>query len=218
MALGGWWNEHVVPRVVRCGCGAGPIMDIRREVVPLARGAVFELGCGGGLNQQLYDPALVTSFAGIDPSAKLLEFAREAAREKGWPADWHTDWHAAIGAGVGEDIPFADASFDTVVSTFTLCSVTGHERTLAELHRILRPGGRLLYAEHGLSPDAGVARWQRRIEPVWMRLFGNCHLTRPVSTGIAAAGFDTRVIAARYMHPGPRFAGWMEWGVATKPG
>jgi SAM-dependent methyltransferase len=210
MALGGWWDEHVVPRVVRCGCGAGPIMEIRREVVPLARGAVFELGCGGGLNQPLYDPALVTSFAGIDPSAKLLDYAQAEARAKGWDAQ--------IGAGVGEDICFPDASFDTVVSTFTLCSVDGHGRTLAELHRILRPGGRLLYAEHGLAPDAGVARWQRRIEPAWKHLFGNCHLTRPVSAGIAAAGFATEVFAARYMHPGPRFAGWMEWGVATKPG
>jgi SAM-dependent methyltransferase len=89
---------------------------------------------------------------------------------------------------------------------------------LAELHRILRPGGRLLYAEHGLAPDVGVARWQRRIEPVWKHLFGNCHLTRPVSAGIAAAGFATEVFAARYMQPGPRFAGWMEWGVATKSG
>lgn len=209
----GWWDKHVVPRVVRCGCGLAPLMEIRRAVVPLASGAVFELGCGGGHNQALYDPALVTSFAGIDPSAKLRAYAREAAEAKRWETAISPD----IRDGVGEDIPFDDASFDTVVCTFTLCSVQGHGQVLAELRRILRPGGRLLYAEHGLSPDAGMARWQRRVEPVWTRIFGNCHLSRPVSAAIADAGFATDVFAARYMNDAPSLAGWMEWGVATKP-
>lgn len=208
MTFGQWWDQTVVPRIVRCGCGSKPIMDIRRQLVPQARGAVFELGCGGGLNQQFYDVSRVGSFASLDPSGKLLDYARGEAAKKGWQAD--------IRQGFGEAIPFADASFDTVVSTFTLCSVNEHAQTLAELRRILKPGGTLLYAEHGLAPDAGVARWQARVEPVWRRVFGNCHLTRPITAAIGLAGFAARPMAQQYMQPGPRFAGWMEWGMAEK--
>jgi len=113
MGLAQWWDAHMVPRIVRCGCGLKPIAALRGEVVPRARGRVFELGCGGGLNQPFYDAAQVTSFSGLDPSAKLLDFARDEARTKGWAAD--------IRSGVGEELPFESYSFDTVVSTFTLC-------------------------------------------------------------------------------------------------
>ena len=135
MGLARWWDETVVPRIIRCGCAQAPIMEIRKDVVPLASGRVLELGCGGGINQQLYDPARIEDFAGLDPSGKGLDYARAAAEEKGWSAD--------IRQGVAEDIPFADESFDTVVCTFTLCSVHDHGRSLSELRRVLRPGGKL---------------------------------------------------------------------------
>lgn len=210
MGFARWWDETVVPRIIRCGCAQPPVMDIRREVVPLAAGRVFELGCGGGINQQLLGPARIESYAGLDPSAKGLEYARAAAAEKGWQAD--------IRQGFGEDIPFGDESFDTVVCTFTLCSVHDHGRTLSELRRVLRQGGTLLFAEHGRAPDAKVARFQERIDPVWRKVFGNCHLSRPIASGIAAAGFTPEPAGARYMSVGPRFAGWMEWGRAVKAG
>lgn len=210
MGLAKWWDEHAVPRIVRLGCGSEHIMDLRRQVVPQAKGSVFELGCGGGLNQRLYDPAAVTSFAGLDPSGKLLDYARAEAEAKGWQAD--------IRQGFGEDIPFADASFDSVVCTFTLCSVNDQARVLSELRRVLRPGGLFLYAEHGRAPDPDVVRWQERIEPTWKRIMGNCHLTRPVTGAVEQAGFVASPIARQYMKPGPRWAGWMEWGTAVKAG
>lgn len=210
MGLGNWWDRHVVPRIIKLGCGTEQIMDLRRDVVPLAQGQVFELGCGGGINQPLYDPSRVTAFAGLDPSGKLLDYARAEAARKGWEAD--------IRQGFGEDIPFADASFDTVVCTFTLCSVNDQARVLGELRRVLKPGGLFLYAEHGHAPDAGVARWQQRIEPVWKQLMGNCHLTRPVTAAVERAGFAASPIARRYVDGAPRWAGWMEWGTAVKPG
>ncbi|KHK91173.1 class I SAM-dependent methyltransferase [Novosphingobium malaysiense] len=210
MGLARWWDETVVPRIIRCGCAQAPIMEIRQDVVPLASGRVLEMGCGGGINQQLYDPARIEHFAGLDPSGKGLDYARAAAEEKGWSAD--------IRQGVAEDIPFADESFDTVVCTFTLCSVNDHGRSLSELRRVLRPGGTLLFAEHGRSPEAKIARWQERIDPVWSKLFGNCHLSRPVTSAVAASGFSTEPSGARYMSVGPRFAGWMEWGRAVKTG
>ncbi|MCZ8321119.1 MAG: class I SAM-dependent methyltransferase [Novosphingobium sp.] len=210
MGLASWYDEHVVPRLIRCACSGPQIMKIRSQVVPQARGAVFELGCGGGINQQFYDPARITSYAGIDPSVKGLEFAREAAAAKGWAHE--------IKLGCGEDIPFADNSFDSVVCTYTLCSVDDPARTLSELHRVLRPGGVLLFAEHGAAPDPGVALWQRRVEPFWKRIAGGCHLTRPVGSAIQQGGFAVEPIGARFAPKMPRIAGWMEWGLATKVG
>lgn len=208
MGFGNWYEEHIVPRFIQCACSAPGIMKLREQVVPLASGAVFEIGCGGGINQQFYDRDKVTAFAGMDPSAKGLDYARAAAAEKGWNAD--------IRSGFGEAIPFDDASFDSVVCTFTLCSVGDQAQTLKELRRILKPGGRLLYAEHGRAPDAGVQKWQDRIEPLWKRLAGGCHLTRPVNRAVDSAGFAVHAMGERYTPKVPRWAGWMEWGEAVK--
>lgn len=210
MGFANWYDEHVVPRLIRCACSGPAIMKLREQVVPLASGAVFELGCGGGLNQRFYNPAQISSYAGVDPSAKGLEFARAEAERKGWSHD--------IRAGTGEAIPFADDSFDSVVCTFTLCSVQDPAQTLKEMRRVLKPGGQLLFAEHGAAPDAGVARWQERIEPVWKRIAGGCHLTRPVGASIDRSRFALEPLGARYAPKVPRFAGWMEWGVGVKAG
>ena len=208
MGLASWYDEHVVPRFIKCACSSPAIMKVRDKVVPLASGAVFELGCGGGINQQFYNSARVTSYAGMDPSAKGLEYARAAALAQGRSAD--------IRAGVGEAIPYGDAAFDCVVCTFTLCSVDDPGQTLREMRRVLKPGGRLLYAEHGRAPDHSVAKWQDRIEPVWKRLAGGCHLTRPVGSSIAAGAFAVNQLGARYAPKTPRWAGWIEWGEAVK--
>lgn len=210
MGFAQWYDEHIVPRFIQCACSSPAIMKMREKVVPLARGKVFEIGCGGGINQQFYDPAQVSSFSGMDPSLKGLDYAREAAARKGWQAD--------IRQGFGEAIPFDDASFDTVVCTFTLCSVCDQAQTVRELHRILKPGGRLLYAEHGRAPDPGVQKWQDRIEPVWKKLAGGCHLSRPVSSAVASGGFAMNVLGQRYAPKMPKFAGWLEWGEAVKTG
>lgn len=208
MGFSAWYDEKIVPRFIKCACSSPAIMKLREKVVPLASGKVFEIGCGGGINQQLYDPAKISSYAGLDPSEKGLEFARTEAKRRGFQAD--------IRQGFGEHIPFADGSFDTVVCTFTLCSVESQDRTLAELRRVLKPGGRLLYAEHGGAPDAGVRKWQGRIEPVWKRLAGGCHLTRPVTSAISASGFEAHEAGERYAPKIPRWVGWMEWGEAIK--
>ncbi|NLR70197.1 class I SAM-dependent methyltransferase [Novosphingobium sp. ERN07] len=208
MGLKSFWEAQVVPRMIKCACASPAIMDLRAGVVPLAQGRVFEIGCGGGLNQQFYDTARVAGFAGIDPSGKLLDYARDAAAQKGWQAD--------IREGVGEDIPFESESFDTAVCTYTLCSVHDPAKVLSELRRILKPGGILLFLEHGLSPDGKVARWQRRIEPLWKPLMGGCHLSRPVTAPVQQAGFDVSQTGQTYMPGMPKWAAWMEWGAAMK--
>lgn len=203
---GGWWDRHVVPRLIRNCCGQPQVMKARSHVVPLAHGDVFELGCGGGINLPFYDIGKVRSFAGIDPTPALLEDSIRLTAEAGMSAD--------IRAGVGEDIPFASDSFDTVVTTFTLCSVSEPDRVLSEIRRILRPDGVALFLEHGRAPDPAVQVWQRRIEPLWKRIGGGCHLTRPISGAYADAGFATDIMGSRYMPKTPRPMGWIEWGVA----
>lgn len=210
MGLGQWYDRHIMPRLITCACSQGQVMKRRAAVVPLAKGDVFELGCGGGINQEFYDAGSIASYAGIDPHEKLLDTARHAAREKGWAVD--------IRQGRGEAIPYPDSAFDTVVCTFTLCSVEDPARVLAELARILRPGGQALFLEHGRAPDAGVAEWQDRIEPVWKRIAGGCHLTRPIGGAFRGAGFHVAPIGQGYTAKAPKFAGWMEWGAAIKPG
>lgn len=206
MGLAGWWDRNVVPGLIRLACSQPQMMQARMAVVPQAAGDVLELGCGGGLNLTLMDPARLTSYAGLDPSPALLGDTRRVAQERGIAAD--------IREGVGESMPFADASFDSVVTTFTLCSVADQAQVLREIRRVLRPGGVALFLEHGSAPDPGVARWQGRIEPVWKRIAGGCHLTRPVTDSYREAGFATEAGGSRYVPKTPRWAGWIEWGVA----
>ena len=208
MGLRRWYEDTIMPRLITCACSQGQVMKRRAAVVPLARGDVFELGCGGGINQQFYDRAAIHSLSGIDPHEGLLDKARAAAARTGFNADLRN--------GVGEQIPFGDGMFDTVVCTFTLCSVADPAQVLSEFRRILRPGGQALFLEHGRAPDASVARWQDRIEPLWKPLAGGCHLTRPISAAIRDAGFEVNEIGRGYTPKAPRFAGWMEWGTARR--
>ncbi|MFN4038566.1 MAG: class I SAM-dependent methyltransferase [Erythrobacter sp.] len=209
MGFASWYEANVMPKLITCACSQRQVMKRRAAVVPRAHGDVFELGCGGGINHALYNAHAITSYAGIDPHAGLLHEARAAAKAKGWQAD--------IRQASGEAIPFDDASFDSAVCTFTLCSVNDPDRVLSELRRILRPGGVVLFCEHGRAPDAGIRSWQERIEPVWKRLAGGCHLTRPIGAAFDNAGFAVETLGKGYTPKAPRFAGWMEWGVARKP-
>lgn len=202
----GWWERVMVPKLIGCACAQPQIMKARSRIVPQADGDVLELGCGGGINMAFYDPARLKSFSGVDPSVGLLDRSREAAQAIGIAAD--------IRGGVGEAIPFADESFDTVLCTFTLCSVDDQKAVLSEMRRVLRPGGRILFLEHGSAPDENVRKWQRRIEPVWKRIGGNCHLTRPIISAYEGAGFRIAKADSGYMPKSPRPFSWIEWGEA----
>ena len=180
-------------------------MHDRAKVVPHASGDVLELGCGAP-NLDFYDWDIVHSLSGIDPSAELLARATRALESKGLRANFMP--------GVAEALPFANASFDTVVTTFTLCSVQNPYLALSEAKRVLRPNGRLLFVEHGRAPDPSAAAWQKRIEPVWKRIAGGCHLTRPVTQAISDAGFVCHAPQGHYMKRTPKWLGWVEWGEA----
>ncbi len=201
------YDRFILPRLLTAACSSPPMMKQRAKVVPHAQGRVLELGIGMGLNLGFYDPDKVTSVTGVDPAPELRAIAEAAPRDPRLVVN--------VEDGTAEALPFDAASFDTVVCTFTLCSVHGPAAALGEARRVLKPGGTLLFCEHGLAPDAGVAKWQRRIEPVWKRIAGGCRLTRPVASAIEAAGFRMQRVDTMYVPGTPRFAGWNEWGAAT---
>ena len=205
--MASFYDRFILPKLLGCACSSSPIMRQRAKVVPRAEGRVLELGVGMGLNLAYYDPGKVSAVIGVDPAAELRAAAMAAPRDK--------RLNVSVEDGDAEALPFDDRSFDTVVCTFTLCSVCTPAAALAEARRVLKPGGRLLYCEHGLAPDPGVAKWQRRIEPIWKRIAGGCHLTRPISGAIEAAGFKVADMESMYVPKTPKIAAWNEWGSAT---
>jgi len=205
--MNGWWDRHVMPRLIGCACTQPAVMRDRAKVVPRASGDILELGCGGGTSLQFYDWSQVRSLSGVDPSPELLGRAQDALLRSGRSANF--------ASGIAEALPFENSSFDSVVTTFTLCSVQDPTAALSEVRRVLRPGGRLIFLEHGKAPDPAAANWQNRIEPVWKHIAGGCHLTRPVTGAISDAGFVCDAPQGHYMKRTPKWLGWVEWGEAT---
>lgn len=200
------YDRWILPKLLTCACSSPPMMKQRAKVVPKAEGRVLELGIGMGLNLAFYDPGRVTEVVGVDPSPELRAAAKAAPHDPGL--------RVRVEDGTAEALPFEAGDFDTVVCTFTLCSVCAPALALAEARRVLKPGGSLLFCEHGLAPDPSVAKWQRRIQPVWKAIAGGCHLTRPVAEAIRAAGFTLSQLDTMYVPNTPRIAGWNEWGAA----
>jgi ubiquinone/menaquinone biosynthesis C-methylase UbiE len=191
----GLYRRYLLPRLLHHSMKHKEATRIRGRVIPAARGRVLEVGIGSGLNLPFYGPE-VRSVAGVDPSAELLAMAGRRAR--GLP------FEVAFHAQGAERLPFDDRSFDCVVSTWTLCSIAQGAEALAELRRVLGPDGELVFVEHGLSPDARVAAWQGRLDPLWNRCSGGCHLNRPIDRMLRAAGFRIKQLETGYLIQGPR--------------
>ncbi|MEO1552354.1 MAG: class I SAM-dependent methyltransferase [Pseudomonadota bacterium] len=204
----GLWERYVVPPLISCACSSKPIMKQRAKIVPEADGVVLEVGCGSGTNFDLYDPAKVKHLHAIEPAEGMIQRARAAwdETERDTPCDIHL-----CGA---EAVPLEDKSVDTAVVTFVLCTIPDWQSSLQELRRVLKPGGRVLYSEHGLAPDEGVAKWQRRVEPVWKRMAGGCHLTRDTKQMLEAEGFTIEQHDTMYLPNTPKIAGFAAWGSA----
>jgi ubiquinone/menaquinone biosynthesis C-methylase UbiE len=202
----GWYARYVLPKLIDAACSQKPMRALRQRYVPRARGDVLEIGIGSGLNLPHYGPA-VTAITGLDPSPELNALALERAAALPVPV--------AVLPASGEAIPAEDARFDTIVCTWTLCSIPNVYAALREMRRVLKPGGELLFIEHGHAPDVGVARWQRRLEPLWKRIGGGCHLSRKADELIGDAGFVVKELDTGY-EPGPRFAAFMYHGVAAR--
>ena len=205
----GLWDRYVVPPLISAACSTKPIMKQREKVVPHAEGAVLEIGCGSGTNFTYYHADKVSRLYALEPSEGMIERARLAA--KGLPLRQRTEF---LEAGA-EAIPLQDNSIDTVVITFVLCTIPDWQASLAEVRRVLKPGGKILFSEHGLAPDEGIAKWQRRVEPVWKRLAGGCHLTRDTGALLTSTGFRLDRVETMYLPSTPKIAGFVSWGSAA---
>jgi ubiquinone/menaquinone biosynthesis C-methylase UbiE len=206
----GLYGDHVLPRIINVACAAGPAVGpLRARVCADLSGDVVELGFGSGLNVPHY-PATVTKVAAVEPSDLAWKLAADRVAASPVPVER---------AGLdGQALPFADDSFDCALSTWTMCTIPDLDAALAELRRVLRPGGTVHFVEHGLAPDASVARWQRRLEPLQKRLAGGCHLTRQIPPSIERAGFTVQRLDTFYEEAVPKVLGADSLGVAAMPG
>jgi ubiquinone/menaquinone biosynthesis C-methylase UbiE len=189
-----FYQRHVLPRLLHMAMRQEALLPFRQRVVSAAEGRVLEVGIGSGLNLPLYGPA-VRTVIGLDPSEELLRMARERAAAAPVPVE--------LLEASAEAVPLDAASIDTVVTTWTLCTIPDANRALGELRRVLKPGGALLFVEHGRAPEPGVALWQERLDPLWRRIAGGCHLNRKIDDLISGSGFRVDTLANARL-PGPR--------------
>lgn len=200
----GLYRDRILPYLIHASMRQETFELYRRRLTAAAEGRVLEVGVGSGLNLPLYS-ASVTQIIGLDPSTKLLSMARNVGGT--------LTKEIELIEGSAEVLPLADHSIDTLVTSWTLCSVPDVRRALEEMRRVLKPSGRLLFVEHGRAPEETVVRWQDRLTPAWRRIAGGCHLNRPIGELIEASGFTMEHMATGYM-TGPRPMTFMYEGSA----
>ena len=204
----GLYDKYILPKFLNCACGSKPINYQRQKVVPLAKGKVLDIGIGSGLNIPFYNSDKIDKVIGIDPSHELIELAKELAN----------DSKASIELVIGsaESIPYPDNFFDTVLVTYTMCTIPNVAIANKEMWRVLKDDGRLIFCEHGLAPDKKISKWQNRIDPVWGKIAGGCHLNRDIQQLITDAGFSFESLDKMYIPSTPKFAGYNYWGIGKK--
>ncbi len=203
----GFYEDRILPRMLDFACGAEPIQKQREKVVPFAEGRVLEVGMGSALNLPFYDASRVEMVWGLEPSEGMRRKAAPRLAKAPFPVEWL--------ALPGEEIPLDDNSADTVLLTFTLCTIPDFAKALGQMRRVLKPGGRLLFSEHGEAPDENVRKWQNRINPIWKRFAGGCNINRRVPQLIEEAGFKIEDIDTTYLSGMPRIAAFQYWGSAS---
>ena len=202
----GFYRKHILPGVIHYSCSMKSIMRQRAKVVPRAQGVVLEIGIGTGLNLPYYNASRVAKIIGLDPSIEMTRIAAEVARKVSFDVEF-------VGLS-GEEIPLDGNSVDTIVMTYTLCSIPDPCIALQQMKRVLKPGGRLVFCEHGAAPDANVRRWQDRLTPVWSRLGGGCQLNREIPVLLTEAGFRISDLESTYI-PGWKPGSFNYWGSAV---
>ncbi len=200
------YEEYFLPHFLDLACGLKAIRKQRKRVVPQATGRVLEIGMGSGLNIPHYDAAKVEFVWGLEPSDGMRRKARKNLAKAPFEVKW-LDLPS-------EEIPLDDNSADTVLLTYTLCTIPDWRQALDQMRRVLKPHGKLIFCEHGEAPDAGVQRWQQRVNPTWKKVAGGCNLNRPIPALIEKSGFAIRQMETGYIN-GPKIACFNYWGAAT---
>lgn len=201
------YEKYLLPHFLNCACGSKPISHQRQKVVPLARGIVLEIGIGSGLNTSFYCHQAVNKIIGLDPSTELQKMAASVAKEYRLPVEFIL--------GSAEKIPLSDNSVDTVLVTYSLCTIKDVHAAIREMHRLLKTDGSFIFCEHGLAPDSNTIKWQNRLDPWWGKISGGCHLNRDIPQLIKSAGFNINWLEQMYLPSMPKFAGYNYWGLAT---
>lgn len=186
----GFYNDRILPRLCDLAMGSKDLLPYRERVVRAAKGRVLEIGIGSGRNLPLYGPA-VKQVVGLDPGTRLMQMAREAP---------HPDIAVEFVEASAEAIPIDNRSIDTVVTTWTMCSIPDIGRALEEVRRVLRPDGKLVFVEHGRAPEPRVQWWQDRLTPAWRRISGGCHLDRDIADLLLRNGFNVEDLRTGYMN------------------
>jgi ubiquinone/menaquinone biosynthesis C-methylase UbiE len=202
----GIYEKYLLPKIVHFTCGLKPTMRQREKVVPLAHGRVLEIGVGSGLNLPFYDTSKVEHVWGLDPSREMWAIAEKQLKNVNLDVEFLE--------GDAANIPLEDGSADTLLITYTMCTIPQVIPSLTDMRRVLRPGGELLFCEHGRAPDDGVSKWQDRLNPIWKRFGGGCNLNRPIPSLLEAGGFSVRTMEQMYL-PGWRPATFNYWGTAV---
>lgn len=200
------YEEKILPHIIDRACSMGQVMNLRSQVVPQARGTVLEVGMGSGLNLEFYDADKVDLVYGLEPSAGMRKKARPNLAKSKVKVEW-LDLP-------GEQIPLPGNSVDTVLLTFTLCTIPDWQAALEQMKRVLRPEGGLLFLEHGQSPHQSTRTWQNRITPAWKKVAGGCHLNRPITELIQQSGFRIMELENLYVPKAPKIAGYIYKGRA----
>ena len=201
------YEKYVLPKFLNCACGSKPVARQREKVVPLAEGKVLEIGIGSGLNLPFYDKTKVDEIWGLDPSEELSEMARAVAIQEGMEVNF-------ISSGA-EEIPLPDDHFDSVLITYTMCTIPEVMRANTEIRRVLKNQGKMIFCEHGASPDDNIRKWQKRINPFWGMIAGGCNIDRNIPSLIQDSGFDIIEIEEMYLPNTPKIAGYNFWGYAV---
>ena len=200
------YEDYCLPFLIDLACSAPVISKHRQVIVPQAKGRVLEVGMGPGINLQHYKPQNIEFVWGLEPSHGMRRRAQKNLHNSPVEVKW-LDLP-------GEEIPLESNSVDTIVLTYTLCSIPDWQRALEQMRRVLKPGGQLLFSEHGAAPDHAVHKWQNRINPIWKPIAGGCHLNRPIQTLLQQSGFEIKQLTTEYMGGLPKFVGFNYSGLA----
>jgi len=201
------YDKYILPKFLNCACGSKPITYQRKKVVPLSEGNVLEVGIGSGLNLPYYDHSKIDQIWGLDPSDELSAMAKETAKEEGLEINF-------ISCGA-EEIPLPDNHFDSVLITYTMCTIPEVIRANIEIKRVLKDGGKLIFCEHGVAPDENIIKWQSRINPIWGKIAGGCNINRNIPQIIEQSGFRIEQMEEMYLPSTPKIAGYNYWGFAV---
>lgn len=203
-----FYENNILPHIINCACSSRAIMALREKVVPLAYGNVLEVGMGSAVNMALYDPAKVNMVWGLEPSIGM----RKKALKNLAKSPIHVEWLSLP----GEKIPLDNNSVDSVVLTYTLCTIPDWRAAMQQIHRVLKTDGKILFCEHGQAPDDSVKKWQNRLNSMWGNCFGGCNLNRPMIENIQSSGFTIDWVESSYIKGTPKFASYISVGVAAK--